>query len=735
MPECSSEPRSAIKSGSTADADGIQDAAELGKQGVTVKLKSLGVDGIAGNADDVLISQTTSNSTGGYLFYAVKNGTYYVEFTRPAGFVFTKRDVGSDTTDSDAGLINGRTAKFTIANYANNLTLDAGLLPATTITVHVSPDDNGDGVLNPGGVFPGVEVLLYTTVNNIPGDNDDVFVTQAVTDPGGNVTFPDLPPGTYFFRVNLPGGYQFTVPNQGPETTDSDIIYLCSGYGNSGIFVVAPGQTLPYTVGILPLPGALEGVVWNDANRNKIRDGALLQGTNPDLIFAIDISGSTTEPYAGSPVGDVNGDGLADTILDAEILAATSIVQQLNAAGYGSTARVSVITFNGAATQLDMNPSQANVQVFTTPNANTNGNATLDIIETLNAIRASGGSNYQAALQQALSTFSILVTPSGKGNLLFFADGPPTQGGGFSAQVASLKSLGVSTRAFGLGSAASLPNLQALDTRAKTYAVTDEFFSAMQLNNSSGFAAENGMAGVQVYLDLDNDGILDANEPKVVTLDDDPDTEAIDETGTYRFSNLLPGTYIVREVIPSGYGQTLPGDPGLGWSATVVTGKTTRNADFGNAANPNLTGLPASVNYTANSSGVLLATAAVVSDLDNPVLNGGFLSIQVKTNAQTTDVLFISAVGTGAGQIGIAGNGVTYGGVLIGAFSGGTGGTALVITFYDEATLAAVQALARRIMFRNTLGAPPTAARTIEWKLTDVPNGGTVIKSEIVNIL
>ncbi|MFO1022942.1 MAG: SdrD B-like domain-containing protein [Planctomycetales bacterium] len=716
------------------DADGVQDAGELGKQGVTVKLKSLGADGIAGNGDDVVVSQTTSNSTGGYLFYAVKNGTYYVEFTKPAGYVFTKRDIGADTTDSDAGLINGRTAKFTIANYADNLTLDAGLLTASTITVHVSPDDNGDGVLNPGGVYPGVDVLLFYSVNNIPGDSDDVFVVRGVTDPGGNVTFPVLPPANYYVRVYLPGGYEFTSPNVGPETTDSDITYLCSGYGNTGIYVLGPGQSLPFTVGLHPLPGAIEGIVWNDANRNKIRDGALLQGATPDIIFAIDISGSTSEPYAGSPVGDVNGDGLVNTILDAQILAATSLVQQLNAAGYGSTARVSVITYNAFATQLDMNPTQANVQVSAPPNANTDGDATLDVIETLNSIRFGGGSNYEAALQQALSTFSILVTGAGKGNLIFFADGPSTDGGAVTTAVNSLKNLGVNTRAFGLGSAAPLSALQAIDSRAKVYADTDDFFSAMQLNNSTGFASEKGMAGVQVYLDLDSDGVLDAGEPKTVTLDDDPDTDTIDETGIYRFTNLTPGTYVIREVVPSGYVQTHPGAPGLGWSANVTAGKTVRNGDFGNAANPNLTGLPASVSYTPTSSGVLLASAAVVTDIDNPILNGGSLSIQTKTNSQTTDVLSIASVGTGAGQIGVTGSSVTYGGLLIGTFTGGAGNTALVITLNNNATLAAVQALARRIIFKNTLAAPSTTARTIEWKLTDVLNGGTVIKSETVNI-
>jgi hypothetical protein len=63
---------------------------------------------------------------------------------------------------------------------------------------------------------------------------------------------------------------------------------------------------------------------------------------------------------------------------------------------------------------------------------------------------------------------------------------------------------------------------------------------------------EPGLAGVTVYLDLNNNGILDINEPTQITASDNPNTLDIDETGQYRFINLTPGTYLVREVVPEG---------------------------------------------------------------------------------------------------------------------------------------------------------------------------------------
>jgi len=79
-------------------------------------------------------------------------------------------------------------------------------------------------------------------------------------------------------------------------------------------------------------------------------------------------------------------------------------------------------------------------------------------------------------------------------------------------------------------------------------------------------AGELPMAGVTVYLDLDEDGELDAGEPSTVTLEDDPGTPE-DETGTYAFTGLTPGRYVVGEVVPEGWRQTAPQTGGLGGQA------------------------------------------------------------------------------------------------------------------------------------------------------------------------
>ena len=56
------------------------------------------------------------------------------------------------------------------------------------------------------------------------------------------------------------------------------------------------------------------------------------------------------------------------------------------------------------------------------------------------------------------------------------------------------------------------------------------------------------LSGVTIYLDLDENGQVDANEPSTVT----------DENGEYIFQDLAPGTYKVAEIVPAGWQQSFP---------------------------------------------------------------------------------------------------------------------------------------------------------------------------------
>jgi hypothetical protein len=76
-----------------------------------------------------------------------------------------------------------------------------------------------------------------------------------------------------------------------------------------------------------------------------------------------------------------------------------------------------------------------------------------------------------------------------------------------------------------------------------------------------------GLAGVTVFLDLNHDGTLDPGDPSTTT----------NASGDYTFANLLPGTYSVREVLPTGYIQTTPNPAAI----TLVSGAAVSGVNFG----------------------------------------------------------------------------------------------------------------------------------------------------------
>ncbi|GLZ85645.1 hypothetical protein Pres01_16960 [Metapseudomonas resinovorans] len=112
---------------------------------------------------------------------------------------------------------------------------------------------------------------------------------------------------------------------------------------------------------------------------------------------------------------------------------------------------------------------------------------------------------------------------------------------------------------------------------------------------------------------------------------------------------------------------------------------------------------------------------ATVTDSDSVDFDGGNVTVAIIANrASGEDILSIVNQGTGAGQIGVSGSNVTFGGVVIGTFTGGTGTNDLVISLNANATPAAVQALVRNITYTNgnTLD-PSTATRTVRITVDD----------------
>ncbi|MEK6641562.1 MAG: DUF4347 domain-containing protein, partial [Nitrospirota bacterium] len=134
------------------------------------------------------------------------------------------------------------------------------------------------------------------------------------------------------------------------------------------------------------------------------------------------------------------------------------------------------------------------------------------------------------------------------------------------------------------------------------------------------------------------------------------------------------------------------------------------------------------LSYSEGAGAVVIEQSgnALVADVDSANFDTGRLTVLIPAgNDSAEDVLAIRNQGTGAGQIGVSDSNVTYGGVTIGTFAGGSSGTNLVVTLNASATPTAVTALVRNITYQDTdTNAPTTGVRTVRYVLTD-GDGGT----------
>jgi hypothetical protein len=110
---------------------------------------------------------------------------------------------------------------------------------------------------------------------------------------------------------------------------------------------------------------------------------------------------------------------------------------------------------------------------------------------------------------------------------------------------------------------------------------------------------------------------------------------------------------------------------------------------------------------------------ASIADVDALTYNNGSITFTLTTNGTPNDVLAIRNDGTGTNQIGVTDTNVTYAGNIIGSFTGGTNGAALVVSFNANSTVAAAQQLIRATTFRTTTNNPSRATRFVTVALYD----------------
>jgi len=133
--------------------------------------------------------------------------------------------------------------------------------------------------------------------------------------------------------------------------------------------------------------GDVHGLVFDDLNGNGKLDLSLIQSDEPHIVYVIDVSGSASDEFQGSEVGNVNGDNESNTILDAEIAAFQDFHRNLLAFGLGSSTKVAVVAFAEEAVLYGQSGVITAGPSLMGGDADLNENQIPDVIEALGLVR------------------------------------------------------------------------------------------------------------------------------------------------------------------------------------------------------------------------------------------------------------------------------------------------------------------------------------------------------------
>ncbi len=238
------------------NGNGIQESNESGLANIPIDLFA---------PDGTLLSSTSSDDSGFYVFDNLVTGEYYVQLNLNANsdYIITQEDAGSDDEDSDLTNANGdfTTSVFWLMPGVDDMDLDLGLTQLGSITGLTWSDLNLDGIRQLD------EPSLGNTVVSIVDEDFNVMDAQ-ITIENGIFFFDDLYPGFYIIQIVTPDGYAITLNGVGDESTDSDL----NEDGRTEAIELCAGQNITNVDAGFYALGSIGDYVWFDFNGNGIQD-------------------------------------------------------------------------------------------------------------------------------------------------------------------------------------------------------------------------------------------------------------------------------------------------------------------------------------------------------------------------------------------------------------------------------------------------------------------------------
>ncbi|MFM7075416.1 MAG: SdrD B-like domain-containing protein, partial [Planctomycetaceae bacterium] len=494
--------------------------------------------------DDLVLDpsepSTLTDHTGRYLFANLGPDVYKVVEILPAGWEPTRQGSDSD----NAAVFSLQETVLDFGNYSaavggirgvvfNDLNLDG---------IHNRHPVTGD-FTEPG--LLGFRVFLDANGNRLFEDGE-AFV---LTDSDGEFVFPSVPVGAHDVVVELPPRW-----NPTPGRAIADAVTVTGGD------VATAADFALFTV----LDGAIRGLIWNDTNRNGIRDFNTLTGTFVDppipgwRVF-VDLNRNSVLDAAG-PTTTTGADG---RYFFPDLQIGTYLVQQIVPTGWevatGFSDVVSVVVNSG---QTSTAPDFANVDAAAFAPGSIAGEVWND--RNANGIRDPGDGGLagwtvfiDADADGLLGPGEAQAVTGATGAYLFAGVSPgsvnlraiPQPGWTATAPITN-------SRTITLRGSQNLAGIDFGQYQRQESGITGTVYADMDRDGIRD-PGEPGLVGATVYLDTNDNAILDADEPSLSTSADLFYTPAVDEAGTWAFTHLAAGSYTVRVILP----ETLSATP------------------------------------------------------------------------------------------------------------------------------------------------------------------------------
>uniref|UniRef100_UPI001E494552 Ig-like domain-containing protein n=1 Tax=Cyanothece sp. BG0011 TaxID=2082950 RepID=UPI001E494552 len=411
------------------------------------------------------------------------------------------------------------------------------------LRVFPDPDNGSPAIISLPETKLGLNQDIYRYQLESIDPDDDKLRYRLLEAPLGAIINQDTGELIWLAEDIQPGeSYQFSV-----EVSD--------GRGGS--------DTQTWDVETFEVLGKIQGVVFEDLNANGIPDSSLVVGEQPDIFFVIDVSGSmgsSTVNWSEVDLESAFNQNLSP--LDQELGSILALSEFMIAQGRGD---ISIGIITSGRDVIDMNPTLEGIQVTTTPLTDSNNNGIADIREVITG-GVGGGASDTSGIQNAWDLQQALP---GDPNIFFMSDGFISVD---DQLIADVRADGVNLLAFGFAEG-GMDVMRRVDPEAVYISNPRDMYDIF-----SGFdpryITEPLLEGITVYLDLNNNGILDEDEPLQITKQN-TSTSTFGQTNFYfTFDDLQPGTYTVRQAVPSGFIETAPESGSFVDTITVGSGET-----------------------------------------------------------------------------------------------------------------------------------------------------------------